>query len=205
MKNISLILNAVLIVAVAYLYYNEFTETDELKETGEITLSQSGDLPIAYINIDTLLTQYDYYEDVSEKLDNKRNKLQVEYTRRAEALQKQIEDFQRTYTNMTMAQAQAVEQDLSQKQQNLMQYQESIRQDLLREEAEVTQQLYDKVIKFLKSYGEENDLQFVLTYSPGGSVMYANEEYEITDVVLNGLNDEYLNPKTELTDTTSTK
>ena len=203
MKNISLVLNAILIIAVAYLYYNEFTDTDDVKEPGKSMVSETSGLPIAYINIDSLLKQYDYYDEVSQKLDDKRNKLQIEYSRRAEALQKQIEDFQRTYTNMTMAQAQAVEQDLAGKQQNLLQYQESIRQELLKEEAEITQKLYDKVVKYLKSYGEENGLQFVLTYSPGGSLMYANENYEITSIVIEGLNKEYLNANDNEPDTTS--
>ena len=205
MKNISLILNIILIVAVGYLYYDEFTEADEVSEPATTGTEIAGDFPIAYINIDTLLKQYDYYDEVSQKLDEKRNKLQVEYTRRAEALQRQITDFQRTYTNMTMAQAQAVEQDLAGKQQNLMQYQETIRQDLLKEEAEITQKLYDKVVQYLKAYGEENGLQFVLTYSPGGSVMYANENYEITSIVIKGLNEDYSNPDSSKADSTAVK
>ncbi|MEN8249460.1 MAG: OmpH family outer membrane protein [Bacteroidota bacterium] len=205
MKNISLILNIILLIAVSFLYFNEFTDNDDKEELSEAT-SITSDLPIAYINIDTLLQHYDYYGEVSKKLDDRRDKLQVEYTRRAEALQKQIGDYQRTYTNMTMAQAQAVEQDLGRKQQELLQYQETIRQEILKEEAAITQKLYDEVAQFLKTYGEENGLKFVMTYSPGSTLMYANEDLEITSAVIEGLNAEYSDKDTILLeDSTSAK
>ena len=141
MKNLSLILNVVLILAVGYLYYEEFTDSDEENsdKKGSLVIE---DLSIAYINSDTLLNKYNYYEEVSVQLEEKRNKLQQEYMIRAEGLQKQIEDYQRTVNNMTMAQARAVEEDLGRKRQNLLQYQETIAQELLKEEAGITQELY---------------------------------------------------------------
>ena len=188
MKNLSLILNGVLIIAVGFLYYDEFTDSDS--ETGSEAKSELpiGNPNIAYINSDTLLTKYNYYEVVSKRLEEKRIKLQQDYTRRAEGLQKQIEDYQRTVNNLTIAQARAVEEDLGRKRQNLLQYQETISQDLMREEASITQELYEKVASYLKTYGDENNLQVVLTYSAGSGLLYANDALNITEQVISGLN-----------------
>lgn len=189
MKNLSLILNGILIIAVGFLYFEEFTDSDDdVNDVSEKRDLSTENLTIAYINSDTLLTNYNYYEDVSKKLDTKRLNLQQEYTRRAEGLQKQIEDYQRTVTNLTIAQARAVEEDLGRKRQNLMQYQETISQELMREEAAITQELYEKVATYLKAYGDENNLQVVLTYSAGSGLLYANDALNITDHVINGLN-----------------
>ena len=188
MKNLSLILNGVLIIAVGFLYYDEFSESDDVIESETKSEMSVKNLAIAYINSDSLLTNYNYYEEVSDKLDEKRAKLQQEYTRRAEGLQKQIEDYQRTMTNLTIAQARAVEEDLGRKRQNLLQYQETITQELMREEAAITQELYDKVSSYLKKYGDENNLQVVLTYSAGSGLLYANDALNITDQVIEGLN-----------------
>ena len=188
MKNLSLILNGVLIIAVGFLYYDEFSESDDAIESETKSEMSVKNLTIAYINSDSLLTNYNYYEEVSKRLDEKRLKLQQEYTRRAEGLQRQIEDYQRTVNNLTIAQARAVEEDLGRKRQNLMQYQETISQELMREESTITQELYDKVSSFLKTYGDENNLQVVLTYSAGSGLLYANDALNITDYVISGLN-----------------
>lgn len=191
MKNLSLILNGILIIAVAFLYYNNFAGSDEADETINKSELSIDNLSIAYVNSDTLLTNYNYYEEVSKRLDEKRIKLQQEYTRRAEGLQRQIEDYQRTMTNLTIAQARAVEEDLGRKRQNLLQYQETISQDLMREEASITQELYEKVSSFLKTYGDNNNLQVVLTYSAGSGLLYANDALNITEQVITGLNTLY--------------
>jgi len=141
-----------------------------------------------FVNSGSLFANYKYYEVVGTKLDEKRIKLQQEYTRRAEGLQMQIEDYQRTLTNLTIAQARAVEEDLGRKSQNLRQYQETITQELLKQEAAITQELYNKIATFLKSYGDANNLQVVLTYSQGSNVLYANESLNITGDVIEGLN-----------------
>lgn len=191
MKNLSLVLNIILVLAVGYLYIDEFTdsndpETNEMSETADAVGGK-----FAYVNSDSLLANYNYYEEVATALDEKRGKLQTEYLRRAEALQKQIEDFQRTYTNMTVPQAQAVEENLMQRRQSLGQYQESISQQLMQEEALITQRLYENLSNYLKKYGAENNLQIVFTYTPGSGLLYANEGLDITDQVIEALNLEH--------------
>lgn len=189
MKNISLILNFILLIAVAFLYYRTFNNSSNNETVQEANSEISiKDLSIAFINSDSLFANYKYYEVVGAKLDEKRIKLQQEYTRRAEGLQTQIEDYQRTLTNLTIAQARAVEEDLGRKSQNLRQYQETITQELLKQEAAITQELYNKIATFLKSYGDANNLQVVLTYSQGSNLLYANEALNITGDVIEGLN-----------------
>ena len=202
MKNLSLILNGILIIAVAFLYYDEFADSDVEDEVGSKNELPLENLSIAYVNSDTLLTNYNYYEEVSKRLDEKRLQLQQEYTRRAEGLQRQIEDYQRTMTNLTIAQARAVEEDLGRKRQNLLQYQETISQNLMREEAAITQELYEKVSSFLKTYGDSNNLQVVLTYSAGSGLLYANDALNITDQVISGLNSLYVDDAAANSDST---
>ncbi len=195
-NNLSLILNIILFVAVAVLYYDEFVEDlfeeeDEDEQVEETDAGRAAEAAIAYVNTDSLLANYKYFEKVSKELEKKRNKLQREYTRRAEALQKQFEDYQRTMGNMTIGQARAVEEDLTRKRENLLKYQESVTQDLMRREAEITQELYQKVADFLKEYGKQQGLQIVLSYSPGSGVLFADEALDITDAVIAGLNEDF--------------
>ena len=192
MKNLSVILNVILAIAVIVLYVLHFNIKSTLSQVEEAPeASVPSDLSIAYVNSDSLLKNYDFFKDLEKQLVEKRDKLDKEYRNRAEGLQREITNFQSTAGNMTISQARAVEEDLRKKQQNLMMYQEQLGQQLMSEEAKMNAELYDKVSDYLKDYGMTTDLQIVLTYTKGSGVLYANDGLDITDQVIVGLNDTY--------------
>lgn len=193
MKNISNVLIAVLFVAVAVLYFFYFHDRKPSGEqaAGDTIVAGLDAGAIAYVNSDSLLKNYEYFQEIQQKLIGKRDQLQKEYQSRAQGLQKEIATFQNTAGNMTMSQAQAVQEDLKRKQQNLMMYQDQLSQQLMKEENDMNSELYDKVANYLKQYGNDKGLLLVLTYSKGSGVLYANDTLDITNEVILGLNDEY--------------
>lgn len=192
MKNLSLALNVVLIFAVGFLYYKQFSGAPAAaQKSGNDSTSVFTDVSIAYVNSDSLLAKYNYMNDIQDQLDKHQAKLEKEYQNRAEGLQNEIEDFKRTANTMTIAQAKAQQQNLQQKQQNLYQYQQSLSQQLAEHQADLTNKLYDKVAEYLKGYGKKHNLQVVLTYTKGSGVLYANDSLDITNAVVEGLNKEY--------------
>jgi len=202
-KNISLVLNIVLLVAVAVLFYLQFsnqTQIEDIESSGDL----DKDLSVAYINSDSLLNNYEFFNDLAGQLETKRQRLEAEYQNRAQGLQSEIEQFRRNVNNMTIGQGRAVEEDLMKKQQNLMQYQERLTQQLLQEEAQLNEKLYAKVSDYLKIYGKKNDLKLVLTYQKGSGVLYADDSLNITEQVIDGLNLEYQNVNSTTTTSDST-
>jgi outer membrane protein len=191
-KNLSIVLNVILAIAVVVLYVLHFTDKNsDATSTESATTSGQTDLSVAYVNSDSLLSNYDYFSDLEKKFMERRDKLNAEYQNRAEGLQREISDFQNTAGNMTISQARAVEEDLRKKQQNLMMYQEQLGQQLRREEAEMNSDLYDQVSEYLQEYGKNKNLQLVLTYTKGSGVLYANDSLNITEEVIVGLNETY--------------
>lgn len=191
MKNLSLVLNVVLIVAVAFLYFLQFSSPATEDATDETNEQQSIDSKIVYINSDSVLVNYEFFKEMQSELQTKGQKLEKEYQSRAEGLQREVNDFQRTVNSLTIGQAKALEEDLLKKQQNLRLYQENLSQQLLQEEAKMNKALYDKITGFLKTYGEQNDIHLVVKYSQGSDVLYANEGMDITSLVIDGLNKEH--------------
>ncbi len=194
MKNLSLVLNVILLIAVGVLYVLHFTGREKSEAINEVQTSggiSSSLRQLAYVNSDSLLQNYDYFKDKADELEAKRAKLEAEYTNRAQGLQNEINDFQRNAQNMTMAQARAVEENLTQKQQNLIRYQQTLQQELMNDENVVNNELYDNVANYLEEFGRRNNLQLVLTYTKGSGVLYANDSLDITQEVIVGLNDEY--------------
>ena len=189
MKNISIILNAILIVAVGVLFYLHFAGTTP--QSASTATSVPGDLTIAFINSDSVLKHYDFFKVNSEKLEAKRKKLDQELRGRAQGLQNDYESYQRNMGNLTIGQAKAVEEDLAKKQQNLRLYQESLSQELSVDEGKMNVELYGKITAFLKKYGEEKGIQVVLKFDPGSDVLYGGSSLDITQDVTTGLNDAY--------------
>jgi outer membrane protein len=196
MKNLSLILNVVLLVAVIILYVLHFsprTGTSHTTSSGDTT---SVDLSIAYINSDSVLKHYDYLKVNRDQLEAKTKKMDSEYRNRATGLQNEITAYQRNVSSMTLGQARAAEEDLGKKQQNLQLYQQTLQQQLMQEEAKLNKELYDRITTFLKKYGEEKGLQVVLKYDPTSDVLYGGESLDITQDVIQGLNTMYQEEKT---------
>jgi len=194
-KNISLILNIVLIIAVGVLYYLQFNTPE--KESTEPNILNATEYSVAYINSDSVLEKYDYFKKLQEDLQAKSQKLEKEYQNRAQGLQKEVTDYQRNINNLTIGQAKALEEDLMKKQQNLRMYQESLSQQLMQEQAKINEDLYKRVTKFLKDYSEKRGLELVVKYNQGSDVLYANDSMNITHSVIEGLNDQYAKEQQE--------
>jgi outer membrane protein len=207
MKNVSLALNAVLLVAVAVLYYLHFSSPNRGAAGAEVATGPSN-LKVAYINSDSVLKYYNYFKVNRERLESKGKKLDQDLRNRAEALQKDIEAYQRNLSNLTIGQAKAIEEDLGKKQQNLRMYQESLSQELMSEESKMNQELYSKVTSFLKKYGQERGLQVVLKYDPSSDLLFGGDSLDITKEVVAGLNEAYQQEQGSTpakTDTTAAK
>jgi outer membrane protein len=189
MKNISLILNAILFVAVAVLYYLHFSPKSQ-EVAGDSSASVS-DLKIAYINSDSVLKYYDFFKLNKEKLESKGKKLDQDFRNRAQSLQNDISAYQRNVGSMTIGQAKAVEEDLGKKQQNLQLYQRSLEQEIMTEQSKMNEELYAKITAYLKQYGEEKGLQAVLKYDPTSDLLYGGKAIDITQDVIAGLNETF--------------
>ncbi len=195
MKNLSLILNAVLLVAVGILYFLHFSSTGDQTPSGGL-ISEGGNLSLAYINTDSVLEHYDYLKVEQARLEEKGGKMDTEYRNRAQGLQNEINAYQRNVNNMTYNQQRGAEEELTRKRQNLELFQQSLSQELMVEQNKLQKELYDRITSFLKDYGKSRGLQLVLKYDPTSDVLYAGDSLEITQVVIDGLNTRYKEEKT---------
>jgi len=98
MKNVSLVINIVLGVAVAVLYVLHFTSPripEEIQagfeETGEYF---PGSKDIVYVNFDTLLNSYDMFFDLQKQFLEKQQKMESELNSSSRTYERQVVDFQ---------------------------------------------------------------------------------------------------------------
>ena len=187
MKNISLILNGVLVVAVAILYYFQFRGGASSSMMSE----HASSLKVAFVHSDSLLKHYDYSKAGLEKLESKSKQLDRDLNARATSLQGEFEAYQRNRNNMTIGQAAAVEEDLTRKRNNLQMYQENLSQQMLMEQEKMNRELYDKVTSYLRRYSKDNGIEVVLKFNPSSDLLYAGDSLDISMEVIKGLNEEF--------------
>lgn len=204
MKNVSLVLNAVLLVAVAVLYYLHFSSRTSAAPASSVSKPIADGAAaknpvaekIAYVNSDSLLTNYEFYKNTIQQLEERRKKLETEIGGRARSLENEAVSFQQKGRNMTLEQAQLTEQNLYRKQQELVQYRDRLSQQLAQEEQERTEELYNNIANYLKDYTKDKPYKLVLGYTKGGGILFADNSLEITQEVLAGLNKEYREKQT---------
>jgi outer membrane protein len=194
MKNLSLVLNVVLLVAVIILYVLHFSgpKSEARFSPADTTISNS---PIAYILTDSVLDNYDYLKARQDVLKQKSKSLEQEYRTRAQGLQNEINAYQRNRNNLTFGQDQAMQEDLGKKQQNLQMYEQTLSQQLMNEQQKLMKELYDRLTTYCKEYAEKNGLHVILKYDQTSDVLYGAGGIDITRQVINGLNEAYKNEK----------
>ena len=201
MKNISLALNAVLLVAVGVLYYFQFSGS----KSGSPSESMGAPSKIAFINSDTVLKYYEFTKVNVGKLEEKGKRIEQDLKNRAISLQGEIENYQRTRNSLTIGQAQAIEEDLGKKQQNFQMYQQSAAQQMDEDQNKMSLELYQKVTQFLDKYGKEKGLQFVLKFNPSSDLLFASDSLDISKSVIEGLNASYKNETAVKSDSVTNK
>lgn len=205
MKNLSLIINIVLAVAIAVLYYLHFASQPTAGSNTGTSSGYAGDLKLAYINSDTVLKYYDYFKVNREKLEAKGKQMDTDFRNRAQGLQREINNYQNTVASLTIGQARALEEDLTKKQQNLRVYQESLAQELSIEESKLNQELYKKITSYLKEYGTQKGIQIVFKFDPSSDLLFAGDSLDITKDIIEGLNESYKNTAPAQKDSTKVK
>jgi outer membrane protein len=197
MKRLPIILNVILLIAVAVLYVFHFTShKGKIGTMGSLpgTVAQvNGSLKIAYINIDTLVSKYGLFKENSVKLADKQKKMEAELNDRTGKFQKNYMDFQNKINKglVTTAEAQELQKNLTDEQQNLVKLRDQYSQEFAQQQQVMNRQMIDEIEKYLKEYTKDHPYHYIFSYSFGQNLLYANDSLEITQEVLTKLNENY--------------
>ena len=121
MKNASLVLNIVLAIAVAILYYLHFKDRQPAEAAVKTAATVQGKENV-YVNVDSLLTKYEFFKDTQKVLESKKFQLENELATKGRNLQNKAAFFQQKAPTMTMEQGRATEAALQKEQQEILQY-----------------------------------------------------------------------------------
>ena len=203
-NNTSLIWNIVLTLAVAVLFFLHFSNKPEagaVTADGQVVPGRR----TVYVQVDSLLTNYDFFKETKKELENKNFQLENELNTKGRSLQNEVAFFQQKAQTMTPEQARSTEAQLMKKQQDLVAYRDQAAQSLGQEEAKKNEQLYKNIRAYIEKYNKENGYEYVLGYSLGGGILFANPSLDVTQKIIDGLNKEHAASGGAKADTTAKK
>ena len=152
---------------------------------------------IVYIDLDRILQEYDMANDLRSVVETKVQNIQAEVTRRGKKLESDVKAFQEKIDKglMTRSVAEVQSQKLQQQEAEFNNYAATKQNEINEEQVVMMNQLADAIKTFLDKYNEEKQYAMILTNQGGAPVITADESLNITDDVLAGLNEEYINNK----------
>ena len=148
-------------------------------------------LKIAYIDVDSLLANYAFYQDLSEEMMRKEENYRLALTEEYKKLQSDVEAHQKKITNgvySSVDRAQSEENRLAKRQQAIQEKSDKYTQELLAERDANSQKISETVDNFVKEYNKTHGYNLIITKA---SLLYADEALNITAEILDGLNAAY--------------
>lgn len=201
MKQTSLIINIVLAAAVIVLYILHFSSPKTANEaegqaTSSETCAPSGS--IVYIQIDSLINQYDMFNDLKTEFQSKAEMIQSDIEKKDRSFQRDANDFRNKVDKglVTRSQAEEMQQKLMVRQQELQEYVMQKQSEMSEEEAVMYNKVLDALNTYLDKYNKTKNYALILTTSAStNAVIKGDTALDITTDVLKGLNEEYIKTK----------
>ena len=190
MKNLSILLNSVLLVAVVFLYYkvydNKPSEPNSINEIKEPVTDISN--RIVYLNSDSLLDNYNYFIELSDALQKKQDSIENILQRKAASLEKEIAAYQEKAPAMSQEEMMKTEELLMRKQQSVIDLKDRLFEYLKDEEINMNDSIHFNLNAYLKELNKERNYLFILGYQRGSGILLANDSLNITQEVIEGIN-----------------
>jgi outer membrane protein len=194
MKKLSIALFSALFLAIAFLYLLYFSGNKKNKTnvTERVSVATSAE-GIAFINIDSVIINFEMFFDRREELLAKQKKAEAELNSKGSLYEKNAKDFQEKVTKglVTRATAAEMEQGLIKQQQELVTLRDNLQSSLLEEEQVMNRQIIDYITTFLEENKSEYNYQYILGKSFGSVVLYGDSALDITKRVTDAINSKY--------------
>lgn len=165
-------------------------------ETAETALTSENEtvgLRIAYVELDSLMGQYQLYKDYEEVLTRKGTEIQNTLAQKQRKLESAVNAMQRKYENngfQTRDELERAQQSLQQQEMELQQLAAKLNNEFNEEQARINQEARDSIQAFLKIYNKTKKYDYVMIKA-GDNLLIANPKYNITKDIVTGLNKRY--------------
>jgi outer membrane protein len=199
MKNTySYVIGGIIAVAVVVLYILFFTSRTSLnsdKNGAVFNLSDSTvTLPIAYVNIDSLLSNYNFAKDLNEALIRKEESSRATLNQKQREMQTAAQEFERKRQNNAFLSQDRAQQEydrIMRMQQEYEQTANRLSQEFALEQQKLNFQMEDTIKVRLEEFNKNKKYEIIFSNRGTGTILYSDKKYDITKEVIDFLNKKY--------------
>lgn len=152
-------------------------------------------MPLAYIDLDSLIANYKYANQVQDELMREMESRQATFNQKQRNFENEARDFQRKVENnafFDQGRAQREQERILKLQQQLQELSQKLQVELMQLEADKMKALSDTIMSHVRQYNEQiGHYQMILTNKSNDNIIYADKKYDITTKVTKYLNDQY--------------
>lgn len=153
---------------------------------------------IVYVQMDSIVNNYDMFNDLRTEFEAKWQGVQNDLQNKGKVFQNEVNDFQNKINKGLMTRAEAEEKDrvLSNKQADLQKLGAQKQYEMEDEERVLINKVMEAVTVYIQKYNEDKKYALILTTSAASKTVLAGDSsLDITQDVLEGLNNEYVKSK----------
>ena len=151
-------------------------------------------MKIAYVEIDSLLTKYNFWNDLNEQMIKKEENIRTTLNEKGKKLEAEAREFERKIQNNGFVSRERAEQEqarIMKLQQDLQQLQEKLTSELAAENQKNSLELRDSINSFLQIYNKDKGYDLIISNTAFDNLLYGNPAYNITNEIVEGLNARY--------------
>ena len=181
--------NAVLLLGLIGIYILHFTTAPKSKVNPEAAapLQKEGGLTVAYVDTDTLLANYEYAKELEQELLAYKSQQEQYGRQQIEKFQKDYQDYLKNGDKLTR----------TQRSEKMATLEQELTDKIMELQIEENTKLLNAIFAFVREYNAQNQkfdviLRKTFENSP---TLYLNPGMDITQEILDGLNEEHHNLK----------
>ncbi|MDO4789444.1 MAG: OmpH family outer membrane protein [Porphyromonas sp.] len=206
MKNFNYISTAILAVAVVVLFGLHFYGNKGAKNgvqesgAGDSVAIQAETMPIAYINVDSILVHYQLSKELNEQMVRRAESAQATLNQRLKSFEAEAAEFQRKAQNQAFLSPQSAEQqrnNLMKRQAELEQLQQKLSVEIQQQQLETNTILRDTIMSQLAVFNKTLGVQVIFSNTMNDNILLSDKKYDITSKFLEYLNSNYTPSTTE--------
>jgi outer membrane protein len=144
-----------------------------------------------YVDSQKLVNGYQGMLDARKVYQQKATTWKANIDTLANEVQQQIFKYEKESSKMTTKERELSTELIRTKQKQLAEYQQAMNNQAQQEDSKMTTDVLTQVNAYIKKYGEANGYKIILAATEYGNLAYADEALDVTEEVLNGLNQEY--------------
>ena len=146
---------------------------------------------LVYVDVNKLLDGYDRTTVEREAFNKKATAMKANVDSLMTDWQNELKSYEKERSSLTKKELELKQQLLQNKQQQINSYQQAVQKQIQEEDQKMTQTVINDINDYVKEYGKEHGHRIIFGAQGSGNIMYAQEGADLTQELLQGLNQQY--------------